>query len=217
VQRLQIRERMSMAATLSWKLSHNELGQGDFDNSCVMQSSELSTESTTEFLRGHSISARAVGLLKDLAEKTTEACRSGFKFLTYDIMDSDAAYVEATQEELFEGNIVSTVSLTDEEQLMATAEMHTFEELWELNVALKRAGYPNLNVRCFRDQNRLVLMGKVFKFYHLQTAIESARKFADGRRIDVQIEVETMKDEQVSQCDGEFEFPVGPSVDSTRN
>lgn len=206
-----------MASTLSWKLPHNELGQGDFENSGLMQSSALSTESTTEFLKRHSISARAVGLLKDLAEKTTEACRNGFKFLTYDIMDSDAGYVETSQEELFEDNIVSTASLTDEEQLMATAEMHAFEELGELNVALKRAGYPNLDVRCFRDQNRLVLMGKVFKFYHLQTAIESARQFAEGRRIDVQIEVETMKEEYESQCGGDFEFPVSPRVDSTRN
>ena len=206
-----------MASSLSWKLAHSELSQGEFENSEAMQSRGLSIESTTEFIKQHSIGERAVGLLRDLAEKTTEACRNGIKFLTYDIMDPDSGYVQADREDWFEDIAVSTASLTDEEQMMATTEMYAFEEVSELTDALKRAGYPNLNVQCYRDRDRLVLMGKVFKFYHLQTAIESARKFADGRRIDVQIQVETMKDTHESQNGMDFQFPVDPGVYSTMN
>ena len=48
---------------------------------------------------------------------------------------------------------------------------------------------PLINVYCQSDANKITLTGSVTSFYHLQKAIESARKISEGRRIEVFIKV----------------------------
>jgi hypothetical protein len=52
-------------------------------------------------------------------------------------------------------------------------------------------GCALMNVRCQCGDQRLEITGTVGRFYHLQMAIEAARKVAEGRRIEVQVKVIT--------------------------
>jgi|GEM_PF-3757995 len=54
-----------------------------------------------------------------------------------------------------------------------------------------KSGDPLMNIRCHCDQQVVTLTGTVARFYHVQLAIEAARKIAEGRKIDVRIEVIT--------------------------
>ena len=56
-------------------------------------------------------------------------------------------------------------------------------------LALERSGYPLRNVRCWCDDQTLVLSGDVTRYFYAQQAVEAARRLATGRRIEVQIEV----------------------------
>ena len=79
----------------------------------------------------------------------------------------------------------------------------------EFRIELVRAGHPKLNVRCYCDDQKLILSGSVKKFYHVQLAIEAARKLAGGRRIDVRIDVDSQaKAKPVGQFDNDFLLPL---------
>ena len=54
-----------------------------------------------------------------------------------------------------------------------------------------KSGDPMMNVFCQCDHEKVTLSGTVSRFYHVQLAIEAARKLAEGRQIDVRIEVIT--------------------------
>ena len=56
-------------------------------------------------------------------------------------------------------------------------------------LALARSGYPLRNVRCWCDDQTLVLSGYVSRYFYAQQAVEAARRLAGGRRLEVQIEV----------------------------
>ena len=59
----------------------------------------------------------------------------------------------------------------------------------QVELALAQCGYPLQYVRCRCDDETLALSGFVTRYFYAQIAVETARKFANGRRIDVQIEV----------------------------
>jgi hypothetical protein len=55
--------------------------------------------------------------------------------------------------------------------------------------ALAQSRYPLREIQCSCDNHSLRLQGRVRRYFHLQMAIEIARLFADGRRIEMQIEI----------------------------
>lgn len=58
---------------------------------------------------------------------------------------------------------------------------------------LKRLGYAHIDIDCDCDDQTLTLRGTVTRFYFVQIAIAAARLIANGRRIEVRIEVEHLK------------------------
>ncbi len=58
-------------------------------------------------------------------------------------------------------------------------------------VALARSGYPLQRVRCWNDDQTLALFGFVTRYFYKQMAVEVAQELANGRRIEVHIEVNT--------------------------
>ncbi|WP_010584047.1 hypothetical protein [Schlesneria paludicola] len=64
------------------------------------------------------------------------------------------------------------------------------EEVWSMiQGGLARAGHRLNNVTCTVDATTLCLGGTVHRYFHLQQAIEIARRLAFGRRIDLQVAV----------------------------
>jgi len=53
----------------------------------------------------------------------------------------------------------------------------------------EEAGSPLANVRCLCDDKNLILTGSVSRFDYVQTAIDMARKLAQGRHVDIRIDV----------------------------
>ena len=58
-----------------------------------------------------------------------------------------------------------------------------------VQVALTRSGYPLQHVRCWCDDQTLTLSGFVTRYYYAQIALEAALVLANGRRIEVHIQV----------------------------
>lgn len=54
---------------------------------------------------------------------------------------------------------------------------------------LSRTGYPLHRIRCWLDQDALVLTGVTTKYYYVQIALAAAMRHAGHRRIDNRIEV----------------------------
>lgn len=88
------------------------------------------------------------------------------------------------------------------ESKKTTAQGSAMSELIEFE--LVRSGYPMHNVRCHCTESLVHLTGHVRRYYYLQTAIEIARRLANGRRIVNEIEVLQRPDEDFDANDGEF-------------
>ena len=58
-----------------------------------------------------------------------------------------------------------------------------------VHLALTRSGYPLQHVRCWCDDQTLTLTGFVTRYYYAQIALEAALVLANGRRIEVHIQV----------------------------
>ena len=58
-----------------------------------------------------------------------------------------------------------------------------------IHLQLARSGYPLQHVRCWSDGQTLSLSGFVTRYFYAQIAVEIALKLANGRRIEVHIEV----------------------------
>ena len=58
-----------------------------------------------------------------------------------------------------------------------------------VHLALSGSGYPLRNVRCRCDGDTLILSGFVTRYFYAQMALETARRLAGDRRIQIHIEV----------------------------
>ena len=59
----------------------------------------------------------------------------------------------------------------------------------KLSTALASSSYDLSNVKCSVDDSTLLLFGNVHRYFKLQMVIQIARRFAEGRRIDLQVKV----------------------------
>lgn len=84
----------------------------------------------------------------------------------------------------------------------ATAHVSALSEGIEFE--LVKTGYPMQNVRCQCSDSSVRLTGHVRRYFYLQIAIEVARRFAGGRRIDNEIEVDACAKECPDDTDGDF-------------
>ena len=67
-----------------------------------------------------------------------------------------------------------------------------------VHAALARSGYALHHIRCSCDDECVVLYGHASRYFHLQMALQVARLLADGRRIEMQIEIVTTADREPS-------------------
>ena len=127
----------------------------------------------------HAIDPLAINLVKTWIDEADAMGTQARKLLAIKLTDSSA---------------VTADEQLDRQRNPLLSEQNSLDELpinGEFRVELVRAGYPKLNVQCYCDEQKLILSGSVKKFYHVQLAIEAARKLAGGRRIDVRIEVDS--------------------------